>query len=145
MAAASEGAGRGTTRRTFLAAGGCVVAAALLGVGWRRSRRPVDAAAATPRRADNLSERATADGVELRPLPADPHGPVYVLNRSGAVVWRAVDGRRDIAAIGAELAAAFGLTAEVARRDTLACLRSLAAQGIVAGVPGATATKVARS
>ncbi len=145
MAAGSDGSGSGTTRKTFLVAGGCVLAAALVGAGWRRSRRPAGAASARPRRADNLSERATAEGVELRPLPLDPHGPVFALNRSAAVVWSAVDGRRSVTGIGGELAAAFGLSAEVAQRDARACLRSLAAQGIVTGVPGTTAAEAARS
>ena len=145
MAAGSEGAGWGTTRRTFLVAGGCVLAAALAGAGWRRRREPADAASARPRRADNLSEQVTAGGVELRPVPPDPRGPVFVLNRSGAVVWQAVDGHRTVADIGAELAAAFGLTAAVAERDARACLRSLAAQGIVTGVPGASAAEAVPS
>jgi len=137
MAAGSEGAGWGTTRRTFLVAGGCVLAAAVAGVGLRRGRGRTHAGAARPRRAANLSERDTPGGVELRPTPVDMRGPVFALNRSGAVVWRAVDGRRSVAEIAAELAAAFGLTADAARRDTLVCLRTLAAQGLVSGVPGA--------
>ena len=137
MAADTERAGWGTTRRTFLVAGGCVLAAALAGAAWRRSASQTDAGAARPRRAANLAERQTPAGLELRPTPVDPSGPVFTLNSSGAVVWKAVDGRRSAGEIAGELAATFGLAADVARRDTLACLRTLAAQGLVCGVPGA--------
>lgn len=146
MAAGSEQAGWGTTRRTFLVAGGCLLAAALAGAGWRHGRGRADAGEARPRRAANLSEYETPDGVRLRPTPVDRRGPVFTLNRSGAAVWKAVDGRRSAAEIAGELAAAFGLTAGAARRDTLACLRALSAQGLVCGVPGAgPADEVARS
>ncbi len=146
MAAGSERASRGSTRRTFLVAGGCMLAAALAGAGWRRSLRRSEPGDARPRRAQNLAERAAPDGLRLLPTPIDPHGPVFTLNRSGAVVWKAVDGRRSAGEIAGELAAAFGLSAEAARRDTLACLRTLAAQGLVDGVPGAQpADEVRRS
>ncbi len=51
---------------------------------------------ARPRRAENLLETAHGAGVELRPTPIDPHGPVFRLNRSAALVWRGVDGRRSV-------------------------------------------------
>jgi hypothetical protein len=138
MTAEAEGAHWGTTRRTFLVAGGCVLLAALAGIGWRRSRSRPDIQVARPRRADNMAERASQDGVELWPTPLDQHGPVYRLNRSAAVVWAAVDGRRSAGDIAGELAATYGLQLAVAQRDTLACLRTLAAQGVVNGVPGVT-------
>jgi hypothetical protein len=146
MAAGSERAGWGTTRRTFLVAGGCLLAAALVGAGRRHGRGRADVGESRPRRAANLAERDTPDGIRLRPTPVDPRGPVFTLNRSGAVVWKAVDGRRSTGEIAGELAAAFGLTAEAARRDTIACLRTLAAQGLVCGVPAAgPADQVRRS
>ena len=137
MAAGVERAGWGTTRKTFLVAGGCVLLAALLGRGW--SRRPggrQTVGAARPRRAQNLHEETRAGGVELRPVPVDPHGPVFRLNRAAAVVWRAVDGRRTVTDIAGVLGTTFGLSAAAASTDAIACLTTLAAQGLVAGVPG---------
>jgi hypothetical protein len=145
MAAGVERAGWGTTRKTFLVAGGCLLLAALAGRGWSR-RGQADAGAARPRRAVNLAQSDTGNGLELRPTPVDPHGPVFRLNRSAAAVWNAVDGRRSAGDIAGELAAGFGLSADVARRDTLTCLRTLAAQGLVSGVPGVRpAAQVSRS
>lgn len=146
MATGAERAGGRSTRRTFLIAGGCVLAAALAGAGRRRSRGGADPGAARPRRAQNLVQHTTPDGVRLQPAPLDPHGPVFALNRSGAVVWNAVDGRRSAGDIAGVLAATFGLSEEAARRDTFACLRTLAAQGLVSGVSGAQpADEVRRS
>jgi hypothetical protein len=121
-----------TTRRGFLLAGGCALVALVLGRRWS-----LPAGEARPRRADNLSERTGAFGVELRPTPVDAAGPVYRLNRSAALVWRGVDGRRGVAEIAALVATAYGVSPAAARADTHECLAALAAQGLVFGVPAA--------
>jgi hypothetical protein len=140
MAAGVERAGWGTTRKTFLVAGGCVLLAALVGRGLgRRAPGPKAIGAARPRRAENLREEARGRGVELRPLPLDPQGPVFRLNPSAAVVWHAVDGRRTITDVAGVLGVAFGLSGTQASDDAIACLTTLAAQGLVTGVPGAYA------
>jgi hypothetical protein len=140
MAAGMERAGWGTTRKTFIVAGGCVLLAALVGRGWNRRAGGVQTVgAARPRRAQNLHEVARAGGVELRPMPVDPHGPVFRLNRSAAVVWRAVDGRRTVTGIAGVLGTTYGLRAAAASTDAIACLTTLAAQGLVNGVPGTRA------
>jgi hypothetical protein len=121
-------------------AGGCVLLAALVGGLWnRRAGRPAGPGDARPRRAENLIEEAGPDGLVLRPAPADPAGPVFRLNRSATVVWRAVDGRRRVRDIAGVLAARYGLTGAAAGNDTLSCLRTLAAQGLVSGVPATNA------
>jgi hypothetical protein len=146
MAADVERAGWGITRKTFLLASGCALLAALLGRGLgRRSQGPSDVGAARPRRADNLAETRAGHGIELRPTPVDPNGPVYRLNPSAAVVWRAVDGRRSARDIAGVLAAAYGLGAERASQDALACLSTFAAQGLVCGVPAGPVVRDARS
>ena len=140
MAAEVERTGWGTTRKTFLVAGGCVLAAALMGRGWiRRSDAAQTVAAARPRRSQNLQEVSHSGGIELRPEPVDPHSPVFRLNRAAAVVWRAVDGRRSVTDIAGVLGTTFGLSAAAASTDAIACLESLAAQGLVNGLPGAHA------
>ena len=140
MAAGVERTGWGTTRKTFLVAGGCVLAAALVGRGWSRlSGAAQTVGAARPRRAQNLHEEARSGGVELRPVPVDPHGPVFRLNRSAAVVWRAVDGRRTVTDIAGVLGAHYALSAAAASTDAITCLESLAAQGLLSGVPGTRA------
>jgi hypothetical protein len=144
MAADVGRAGWGSTRKTFLLAGGCVLLAALLGRGWVR-RGQADAGAARPRRADNLAETRRGGSLELRPTPVTANGPVFRLNRSAAVVWGAVDGRRSAREIAGVLAAGFGLSAETASQDTLACLSAFAAQGLVSGVPAGPVVRGARS
>ena len=140
MAAEVERTGWGTTRKTFLVAGGCVLLATLFGRAWsQRSGGTQSIAAARPRRAQNLNEESRPGGVELRPEPVDPHGPVFRLNRAAAVVWRTVDGRRSVTDIAGVLGTTFGLSAAAASTDAIACLESLAAQGLVNGLPGARA------
>jgi hypothetical protein len=136
MAAGVERAGVGTTRRTFLMAGGGVLLTAIAGGLWsRRAGRRAGPGDARPRRAENLLEEAERGELVLRPAPLDPAGPVFHLNRSAAVVWRAVDGRRSVRDIAGVLAARYGLQGAAAGNDALSCLRTLAAQGLVTGVP----------
>jgi len=127
-----------TTRKTFLVAvvGGALALA--LGRPWRlREDRATAAGSARPRRAENLLETGRGPSVELRPTPVDPHGPVFRLNRSAALVWRGVDGRRTIDDLAALLAAAYGIPSAAARADTLDCLQTLSGAGLVFGVSGA--------
>jgi hypothetical protein len=135
MAAGVERAGVGTTRKTFLMAGGCLVLAALAGGLLGRRAARAGAGDARPRRAENLVEEAGAGGLLLRPAPVDPAGPVFRLNRSAALVWQAADGRRRVRDIAGVLAATYGVPGAAAGNDTLSCLRTLAAQGLVTGVP----------
>lgn len=100
--------------------------------------------AARPRRADNVEEKAGTAGVELRPTPVDPNGPVFRLNRSAALVWRNVDGRRTVVELAALLGTAYSLSAARASSDAIACLETLAAQGLVFGVPGSHARQEAQ-
>ena len=117
-----------------MAVAGAAVALAL-GRVWRlRDGRAAPAGPARPRRADNLIEKARGPGVELRPTPVDPHGPVFRLNRSAAHVWRSVDGRRTVNDLAALYAAAYSIPAAAARADTLDCLRALSGAGLVFGV-----------
>jgi hypothetical protein len=74
--------------------------------------------------------------VELRPTPVDPHGPVFRLNRSGALVWRGIDGRRTVNDLAALLAAAYGIPSAAGRADTMDCLKALSGAGLVFGVYG---------
>jgi hypothetical protein len=125
------------TRRTFLVA--LVGGAVALALGRPRSSRDshgTSADTAKPRRAENLLETAQGAGVELRPTPIDPHGPVFRLNRSAALVWRSVDGRRSVNDLAALVAAAYGIPAAAARADTLDCLSALTGAGLVFGVYG---------
>jgi hypothetical protein len=106
-----------TTRKTFLvaAAGGALALA--LGRLWSpRGGHAAPAGPARPRRAENLLETIHGPGVELRPTPVDAHGPVFRLNRSAALVWRGVDGRRSV--------------------NDLAALIALTGAGLVFGVDG---------
>ena len=115
-----------------------VAAALVAGRVWRlRGERAAVPGASRVRRADNLRETVHAAGVELRPTPVDPHGPVFRLNRSAALVWRHVDGRRTVDDLAAVLASAYGLSSAAARTDTAACLRTLSMQGLVFGVTSA--------
>jgi len=128
-----------TTRKTFLVvvAGGALALA--LGRPWsRRDGQATSAGPARPRRAENLLETARDPGVELRPTPVDPHGPVYRLNRSAAHVWRGVDGRRTVDDLAALLAATYGIPAAAARADTMDCLQTLSGAGLVFGVYGSS-------
>lgn len=140
MAEAADRPARRITRKTFLAAGGCVALAAVLGRGLSRGAAGTQTKATTrPRRAENLRQVARGGTVELRPKPVDPRGPVFRLNRSATVVWDAVDGRRTVDDISAALAATYGLAPRTARADTIACLDALAVQGLVTGIPGTRA------
>ena len=126
-----------TTRKTFLLAVAGAAVALALGRPWSRRRRDDGAASvgsARPRRAENLIETVRGHGVELRPTPVDPHGPVFRLNRSAAHVWRGVDGRRSVDDLAALLAAAYGIPAAAAHADTLDCLQALSGAGLVFGV-----------
>ena len=132
-----DGPSWASTRKTVLVAvaGGAVAIA--LGRFWGlRDGRATTAGAARPRRAENLVETARGRGVELRVTPVDPHGPVFRLNRSAALVWRGVDGRRTVDDLAALLSAAYGIPAAAARADTVSCLCTLSAQGLVFGVSG---------
>lgn len=124
------------TRKTFLVAlvGGAVALA--LGRPWSSRDSHGTSATAKPRRAENLLETTHGAGVELRPTPIDPHGPVFRLNRSAALVWRGVDGRRSVNDLAALVAAAYGIPAAAARADTLDCLTALTGAGLVFGVYG---------
>lgn len=141
MAAAADRPGRRTTRRRFLAGAACALLAAALGRRWlgRDDGAAEEAGATQPRRADNLREVAEHGGIALRPVPADPNGPVFRLNRSAALVWQSIDGRRTVAEIAAIVGAAYGLPTARAQADTTACLSTLAAQGLVFGLPAASA------
>lgn len=122
------------TRKTFLVAlaGGAVALA--LGRTWSpRDGHVASTGSPRPRRAENLLETAHGAGVELRPTPVDPHGPVFRLNRSAALVWRGVDGRRSVNDLAALVAAAYGIPAATARADTLDCLTALTGAGLVFG------------
>ena len=138
MAAHADRPDRKTTRRTFLVAGACALAALAVGrrltAPWTRVARP--------RRADGLTERVTPDGLELRPTPVRDDGPVFRLNRTAALVWRSVDGRRDVADIAALVAATYRVPQARVQRDTNTCLRLLAAQGLVVDLPGGGSTQV---
>ena len=126
-----------TTRKAFLLAvvGGAVALA--LGRPWSpRSGRAAAAEPARPRRAENLLETARGAGVELRPTPVDPHGPVFRLNRSATLVWRSVDGRRTVDDLAALFAAAYGIPSAAAHADTRDCLQTLSEAGLVFGVVG---------
>ena len=112
------------------------VAALALGRPWGRRDGRTTLGTARPRRADNLRETIRAAGVELCPTPVDPHGPVFRLNRSAALVWRSIDGRRSVDDIAALLAAAYGIPAATARAGTTDCLKALSAIGLVFGVYG---------
>jgi hypothetical protein len=137
VAADGDSRGSKTTRRGFLAAAGCGVVAFMLGerLAVRRGS-PAPIGAARPRRADNVAQQATAAGIQLRPTPADPNGPVFRLNRSAALIWRNVDGRRTVTQLAGLLGTAYGLSAAQASSDTIACLETLAGQGLVYGMPG---------
>lgn len=125
-----------TTRRSFLAAASFGVLALILGRTLRYLGNPPTAVGvATPRRADNIQEQTSVAGVELRPTPVDPNGPVFHLNRSAAMIWRNVDGRRTVTQLAGLLGAAYGLPAAQASADTIACLETLAAHGLVFDVP----------
>jgi hypothetical protein len=113
-------------------AGGALALA--LGRRWSLRDGRGASSPATPRRADNLLETAHGRDVELRPTPVDPHGPVFRLNRSAALIWRSVDGRRTVDELAAVLGAAFGLSAAAARADTRECLQTLSGAGLVFGV-----------
>jgi hypothetical protein len=131
-----------TTRKTFLV--GLVGGALALAVGrpWSpRGRHVLSVDALRPRRADNLRETSRGRDVELLPLPVDPHGPIFRLNRSAALVWRGVDGRRSVSDLAALVASTYGIAATAARADTLECLRALSGAGLVFGVfaPGGAA------
>ena len=135
VAARVDGPNWATTRKTFLlaVAGGAVALAT--GRLWSlRDGLATTAGTARPRRAENLVETARGRGVELRPTPVDPHGPVFRLNRSAAFVWRGVDGRRTVDDLAALLSAAYGIPAAAARADTRDCLRTLSGAGLVFGV-----------
>ena len=135
MAARIDERAETATRRTFLVAAAGIAAALVVGRVWRqRGGHTASPGASRPRRADNLRETVHASGVELRPTPVDPHGPVFRLNRSAALVWRHVDGRRTVDDLAALLASAYGLSFAAARTDTLACLQTLSGQGLVCGV-----------
>jgi hypothetical protein len=119
------------SRRAFLliAAGGLVA----LILGRRLSPgggRPATGGGERPRRADNLLETASGAGLELRPTPVDPHGPVFHLNGSAAFVWRHIDGQRSAKAIAALLAGAYGIPLAAARNDTGTCLNGLSKVGL---------------
>jgi hypothetical protein len=136
VAADGDWRGSKTTRRTFLAAAGCGVLALVIGArpgGGRTSPAPI--AAARPRRALNVTLRASAGGVDLLPSPADPHGPVFRLNRSAALIWGSVDGRRTVTQLAGILGTSYGLSAARASSDTIACLETLASQGLVHDLP----------
>jgi len=123
------------TRKGFLVAAGGVAVALAMGRLWsQRGRRAAPAAQARPRRAENLLETNRGSGVELRPTPVDPHGPVFRLNRSATLVWRGVDGRRSVDDLAARLATTHGIPAAAARADTLSCLQALSGAGLVFGV-----------
>ena len=131
--------GWATTRKTFLVAVVGAAVALALGRPWRRQDdRAAAAAPSRPRRAENLIETVRGRGVELRPTPVDPHGPVFRLNRSAAHVWRGVDGRRTVDDLAAQLAASYGIPAAAARAGTLDCLQALSGAGLVFGVYGSS-------
>jgi hypothetical protein len=126
-----------TTRKTFLlaVAGGVVALAAGRFRSLRDGRGPT---IARPRRADNILATSRGAGVELRPTPVDPRGPVFRLNRSAALVWRDIDGRRNVDDLAALLAAAYGIPSAAAYADTADCLRTLSGAGLVYGVYGSS-------
>jgi len=138
VAAGADWLSWATTRKTFLVAVAGGALALALGRTW--SPRGGQAGPARPRRAENLLETAHGPGVELRPTPVDPHGPVFRLNRSAALVWRGVDGRRTVNDLAALLAAAYGIPAAAARADTLGCLQTLSGAGLVFGAYGSDDT-----
>jgi len=126
-----------TTRKTFLVAVAGSALALALGRPWSpRGGHAASAGPARPRRAENLLETVHGPGVELRPTPVDPHGPVFRLNRSAALVWRGVDGRRSVNDLAALFAAAYGIPAAAARVDAMDCLQALSGAGLVYGVSG---------
>lgn len=135
MAAPVDRPNWATTRKTFLlaVAGGAVALAA--GRFWTL-RDGRGAAIARPRRADNILATSRGAGVELRPTPVDAHGPVFRLNRSAALVWRGVDGRRTADDLAALLAATYGIPSAAAHADTADCLRTLSGAGLVYNVYG---------
>lgn len=135
MAADVDRPGGGLTRKAFLVAVACAAAALVVGRRWGLGSSRSAEADARPRRAENLVEHVRASGVELRPTPVDPHGPIFRLNRSAALVWRSVDGRRTVTELAAVLAAAYGISSTAARAGAAECLEALAAQGLVIGVP----------
>jgi len=137
VAASVERPSRATTRKTFLVAVAGGALALALGRLWSlRESRATTAGPARPQRAENLLETVRGRGVELRPTPIDPHGPVFRLNRSAAHVWRGVDGRRTVDDLAALFAAEHGIPAAAARADTLHCLQALTGAGLVFGVYG---------
>lgn len=65
-----------------------------------------------------------------------PHaGAVIVLNEVGRAIWGLLDGRRDAAAIAAELCAEYEVGPEEARRDVAGFLADLRARGMLLAPP----------
>ena len=139
MAARLDQPNWATTRKGFLVAVAGGALALALGRLWSlRDGHATVAGSARPQRAENLHETAHGPDVALRPTPVDPHGPVFRLNRSAALVWRSVDGRRSVDDLAALFAAAYGLPATAARADTMDCLQTLSGAGLVFGVYGSS-------
>lgn len=122
------------TRRTFLA----TAVTAALGILAHRALRSGSRAsplAARPVRADGLAASPEDGGLVLTPrhtgMPAEGGLPVFRLNTTAALIWRAADGSRSGDEIAARLAGAYGLPLERARRDTGRCLATLARAGLV--------------
>jgi hypothetical protein len=122
-------------RRTFLATAG-MAALGLVAVRALRGGSRTSALAARPVRADDLEAASDGDGLVLTPrsrgTPGQTGLPVFRLNATAALIWRAADGSCTGDEIAVRLAGAYGLPLERARRDTQRCLATLARAGLVA-------------
>jgi hypothetical protein len=89
---------------------------------------PSISAQAALRRADEIIARPVDDGALLVHLSS---GQVWHLNRTGAQMWELVDGQRTLAAIGAEIASAWGVAGQSALADVLQVAATLVSEGLL--------------
>lgn len=58
-------------------------------------------------------------------------GAAFKLNHVGSLIWRQLDGTRDVVAIVAEIQRTFGVEADLARRDLALLLKDLQKQDLI--------------
>lgn len=132
------------TRRTFLTTAGLAAAAVLAARSLRGAAAAPAGARRGPLHADTLAVEPLGDGLVLTPPGTAVStvgrnagaAPVFRLNGPAAFVWRAADGTRTPDEIAAQLAAAYSIPLERARRDSARCLATLSRAGLVTTARG---------